>query len=158
MSDMINSSLLTNKANDLNDRFFLLLNEIVKIFPDAKINPTIMSRYDTSKTNQQMYEFSIGEMLKLQTEYFMFNNLVTKETNEMLNHLNGLDSTIRSSDIKNKELLDKLNDLQSSTYSAEGLFDDAQLTRNQILFGNVVLFLAISAGGYISYKKIIQQV
>ena len=76
----------------------------------------------------------------------------------MLNHLNGLDSTIRSSDIKNKELLDKLNDLQSSTYSAEGLFDDAQLTRNQILFGNVVLFLAISAGGYISYKKIIQQV
>ena len=38
MSDIINSELLTNKAKDLNDRFFLLLNEIVKIFPDAKIN------------------------------------------------------------------------------------------------------------------------
>jgi hypothetical protein len=87
----------------------------------------------------------------------MINNLVTNETNVMLKYVNGLDVTIRAIDIKNKKLLDKLNDLQSSTYSAEGLFDDAQLSRNQLLFGNVVLFLAISAGGYIGYKKIIQQ-
>jgi hypothetical protein len=157
MSDVINSGLLTNKAKDLNDHFFLLLNEIVKIFPDAKMKPSMISKYDNSKTNKQLYEYSIGEMLKLQTEYFMFNNLVTNETNEMLKSVNELDTTIRNSDIKNKELLDKLNDLQSSTYSAEGLFDDAQLSRNQLLFGNVVLFLAISAGGYIGYKKIIQQ-
>ena len=29
MGDMINSNLLTTKAKDLNDRFFLLLNVIV---------------------------------------------------------------------------------------------------------------------------------
>ena len=74
MSDMINSGLLTNKAKDLNDRFFLLLNEIVKIFPDAKIKPTVMSAYDKSKTNKQLYDFSIDQMLKLQTEYFMFRS------------------------------------------------------------------------------------
>ena len=157
MSDMINSSLLTNKAKYLNDRFFLLLNEIVKIFPDAKIKPTVMSTYDKSKTNKQLYDFSIDQMLKLQTEYFMFNNLVTRETNDMLKKLIKLDSNIRTTDNKNKELHDKLIDLKGSTYSAEGLFDDAQISRNQILFGNVVLFLAISAGGYIGYKKIIQQ-
>jgi len=33
MGDMINSNLLTDKANNLNDRFFLILNEIVKVFP-----------------------------------------------------------------------------------------------------------------------------
>ena len=157
MSDMINSGLLTNKAKDLNDRFFLLLNEIVKIFPDAKIKPTVMSTYDKSKTNKQLYDFSIDQMLKLQTEYFMFNNLVTRETNGMLKKVTKLDSDIRASDNKNKELQHELNDLKGSTYSAEGLFDDAQISRNQLLFGNVVLFLAISAGGYIGYKKIIQQ-
>lgn len=97
------------------------------------------------------------EMLKLQTEYFMFNNLVTKETNGMLKHINGLDSSIQSVDNKNKELLERLNELKGSSYSAEGLFDDAQLTRNQILFGNVVLFIVISVGGYVSYRKLIQQ-
>lgn len=157
MSNMIHSTLLNNKAKDLNDRFFLLLNEIVHIFPDAKIKPNIISKYDTSKTNKELYDFSIDEMLKLQTDYFMFNNLITKETNNMLKHLNGLDSSIRSTENKTKELLMKLNDLKSSSYSAEGLFDDAQLTRNQILFGNVVLFLFISAGGYIGYLKITQE-
>ena len=110
MNDMINSGLLTNKAKDLNDRFFLLLNEIVKIFPDAKIKPTVMSTYDKSKTNKQLYDFSIDQMLKLQTEYFMFNNLVTKETNGMLKKVTKLDSDIRTTDNKNKELQHELND------------------------------------------------
>jgi len=157
MSNMIHSTLLNNKAKDLNDRFFLLLNEIVHIFPDAKIKPNIISKYDTSKTNKELYDFSIDEMLKLQTDYFMFNNLITKETNNMLKHLNGLDSSIRSTENKTKELLMKLNDLKSSSYSAEGLFDDAQLTRNQILIGNIVLFIVISVLGYIAYLNITQQ-
>lgn len=157
MGDMINSNLLTDKANNLNDRFFLILNEIVKVFPEAKINENGSSRYDISQTNKEVYDTLMQEMLKLQTEYFMFNNLVTKETNGMLKHINGLDSSIQSVDNKNKELLERLNELKGSSYSAEGLFDDAQLTRNQILFGNVVLFIVISVGGYVSYRKLIQQ-
>jgi len=156
--EMINSSLLTNKAKDLNDRFFLYLNEIVKVFPNAKESPTLISRYNSDKTNQQVYESSINEMVKLQTDYFMFSNLVTKETNELFKRLNDLDNNIRSIDTKNKELMTKLKDLKGSTYSAEGLFDDAQLTRNQVLVGNVILFLTISAGGYIGYTRFIQQV
>ena len=149
MGDMINSNLLTEKANNLNDRFFLILNEIVKVFPEAKINETGSSRYDITQTNKEVYDKLMQEMLKLQTEYFMFNNLVTKETNEMLKLVNGLDSSIQSVDNNNKELLARLSELKGSSYSAEGLFDDAQLTRNQILFGNVVLFIVISVGGYV---------
>ena len=63
-------------------------------------------------------------------------------------------SRIRSTENKTKELLMKLNDLKSSSYSAEGLFDDAQLTRNQILIGNIVLFIVISVLGYIAYLNI----
>jgi len=158
MGDMINSNLLTTKAKDLNDRFFLLLNEIVKVFPGAQLNPTQMSQYDSERTNKEIYDYSINEMLKLQTEYFMFNNLVTKETNEIFTRLSDLDNNIRSTDTKNKELITKLNDLKGSAYSAEGLFDDAQLTRNQILVGNIILFITISVGGYIGYNTFIQQV
>jgi hypothetical protein len=158
MGDMINSNLLTTKAKDLNDRFFLLLNEIVKVFPGAQLNPTKMAQYDSERTNKEIYDYSINEMLKLQTEYFMFNNLVTKETNDIFTRLSDLDNNIRSTDTKNKELMTRLNDLKGSSYSAEGLFDDAQLTRNQILVGNIILFITISAGGYIGYNTFIQQV
>ena len=54
MDNQIDTNLLTTKAKELNDRFFLLLNEIVKVFPDAKINPDTSSKYDLSKKNQDM--------------------------------------------------------------------------------------------------------
>ena len=96
----------------------------------------------------------MGKMLELQNEYFMFNNTITKETNNMLDYLTNLDKNIQSIDINNKNLLSRLSDLKSSSHSAEGLFDDAILSRNEILFGNTVLFLAISAGGYLGYNMI----
>lgn len=154
MDNQIDTNLLTTKAKELNDRFFLLLNEIVKVFPDAKINPETNSIYDLEKNNKEMYNEAMNKMLELQNEYFMFNNTITKETNNMLDYLTNLDKNIQSIDINNKNLLSRLSDLKSSSHSAEGLFDDAILSRNQILFGNTVLFLAISAGGYLGYNMI----
>lgn len=154
MDNQIDTNLLTTKAKELNDRFFLLLNEIVKVFPDAKINPETTSIYDLEKNNKEMYNEAMNKMLELQNEYFMFNNTITKETNNMLDYLTNLDKNIQSIDINNKKLLSRLSDLKSSSHSAEGLFDDAILSRNEILFGNTVLFLAISAGGYLGYNMI----
>jgi len=154
MDNQIDTNLLTTKAKELNDRFFLLLNEIVKVFPDSKINPETASIYDLEKNNKEMYNEAMNKMLELQNEYFMFNNTITKETNNMLDYLTNLDKNIQSIDINNKKLLSRLSDLKSSSHSAEGLFDDAILSRNEILFGNTVLFLAISAGGYLGYNMI----
>lgn len=154
MDNQIDTNLLTTKAKDLNDRFFLLLNEIVKVFPDAKINPDTTSKYDLSKDNKDMYNEAMGKMLELQNEYFMFNNTITKETNNMLDYVTNLDKNIQLNDALNKKLLSRLSDLKSSSHSAEGLFDDALLSRNQILFGNTVLFIAICAGGYFGYNMI----
>src|SRR6056300_1679669 len=154
MDNQIDTNLLTTKAKELNDRFFLLLNEIVKVFPDAKIKPETTSIYDLEKNNKEMYNEAMNKMLELQNEYFMFNNTITKETNNMLDYLTNLDKNIQSIDINNKKLLLRLSDLKSSSHSAEGLFDDAILSRNEILFGNTFLFLDISAGGYLGYNMI----
>lgn len=154
MDNQINTNILTTKAKDLNDRFFLLLNEIVKVFPDAKINPDTNSKYDLSKDNKEMYNEAMGKMLDLQNEYFMFNNTITKETNNMLDYVTNLDKNIQLNDAANKKLLSRLSDLKSSSHSAEGLFDDALLSRNQILFGNFVLFITICGGGYLGYTMI----
>ena len=95
MDNQIDTNILTTKAKDLNDRFFLLLNEIVKVFPDAKINPDTNSKYDLSKDNIEMYNEAMGKMLELQNEYFMFNNTITKETNNMLDYVTNLDKNIQ---------------------------------------------------------------
>ena len=47
----------------------------------------------------------------------------------------------------------QINNLAASSYSAEGMLDDAQITRNQLSYGNFVLFSIILGSCYIYYKK-----
>ena len=50
-------------------------------------------------------------------------------------------------------LTTRIQSLKASGYSAEGLLNDTQLTRNQLYFGNIFLFLVMSGTGYLYYKK-----
>ena len=64
-----------------------------------------------------------------------------------------LDEQINTLDNENKVLTDKLSSLKSSSYSAKGMLDDSKLSRNQLMIGNVFLFVIVTGVGYIYYKK-----
>jgi len=144
---------LTDEARVLNDRFYLLLNEIVAIFPDGKANPTTRSATDPTKTNKQVYDKAMADMLQLQTDYFLYKNEVVKSSTTVLNYIKEMDAIISIMDKENAELLRTLNELKSSSHSAEGLFDDTQITRNELLYGNIFFFIIIAVAGFVAYKK-----
>jgi len=152
--DYIDPIFLTDQAKELNDRFYLKLNEIVKHFPNAKLNPDEQYIEDRTKTNKFVYDAMMKNMLLLQNDYFVYKNDVSKESQDLLKYINVLDSKIVELDNHTNKLNNTLKELKSSSYSAEGLFDDAQITRNELLVGNVFFFIVIAVGGFFGYKYI----
>jgi hypothetical protein len=145
---------LTDKAKMLNDKFYLELNETVKSYPISKATPDGIAIYNRSETNKEMHEANMVKMLNLQNEYFIYKNDVIQSNETIQKEINEIDKELNGLEAQNKVLSTQLDSLKGSSYSAEGLFDDAQITRNQLFFSNIVLFGTIAGLGYMFYKSI----
>ena len=141
---------LTDKTKALNDRFYLILNKIVESYPSTKSNP------NDSNFNKGIYNENMKKMEDLQNEYFLYKNEVMKMTENIQNDIIDGNDEINALEAQNKVLRIHYGSLKSSSYSAEGLFDDAQISRNQLLVSNTILFCIIAGGGFMYYKKMKQ--
>lgn len=141
---------ITDKTKSLNDRFYLIMNKIVESYPSTKLNPS------DSNFNKRIYNENMRKMENLQNEYFLYKNEVMKITENIQNDIIGGNDEINALEAQNKVLRLHYDSLKSSSYSAEGLFDDAQISRNQLLVSNTILFCIIAGGGFMYYKKIKQ--
>jgi len=147
-------AVLTDQAKALNDKFYLILNEMVKIYPSAQLQPKNPSAYDYRKTNEALYGVYMKQMLQLQNDYFLFKNNVVSASEKILKQVAASDKQINVLENQSKVLKKQYENLKSSSHSAEGLFDDAQITRNELLFSNFFLFGVMCGGGYLYYKSI----
>ena len=145
--------VLTDKARDLNDKFYLILNELVKTYPTSRLNPSTPSRFDQKKTNRDVFNNSMKLMISLQNDYFLFKNDVVRGTENIEKIIEITDKKINTLEAQNKVLSAQLENLKSSSYSAEGLFDDTKLTRNELLISNFILFGVMCGGGFLYYKN-----
>lgn len=145
---------LTDQLKELNNRFYLILNELVKTYTLAKSKPNDISPFNVSQTNKQLYDSNIAMMLALQNDYFLFKNTLVSASETMFGSINTANSEINVLESQNKVLQRELNNLQTSSYSAEGLFDDAQITRNQLLVSNWILFASMVIVGALYYKSL----
>ena len=145
--------VLNDKASELNDKFYLILNEIVNTYPTAKLEGSNPSKYDRSVTNDAIYKANMKEMVSLQNDYFLYKNDVVRNSESIQKIIHALDKEINGLEAQNKVLNAQFANLKSTSYSAEGLFDDTQITRNQLLISNFILFGVMCAGGFIYYKS-----
>ena len=76
-----------------------------------------------------------------------------KNSDTLLDTVKNIDTNIDILETENKELKGQIDELANSARSAEGMLDDSQITRNQVFYGNIILFLILAGGGYIYYKK-----
>ena len=144
---------LTDKAKELNDRFYLILEQLVATYPNAKTNPQSIVSNDNSNNNLAEYTSHMANMKQLQSDYFLYKNQVITDGETILKHLKETDDAINVLDLSNEKMKTRVDELAGSSNSAEGMLDDTQLTRNQLFVGNIVLFAIIAAGGFIYYKK-----
>ena len=152
--DYIPPVFLTDGARDLNDRFYLILNNLVAAFPYSKIKPTDRTPDNNSITNKADYDTNMALMLQLQNDYFIYKNSVVSNSDAVLQKMVTIDNQVNILDKKNAILRARVNELTNSGHSAEGMLDDSQITHNQMFYGNVILFIIIASGGYIYYKKV----
>jgi hypothetical protein len=144
--------VLTDKAKDLNDKFYLILNEVVKTYPTAKLHGDNPSKFDRKQTNNAVYDANMEQLVNLQNDYFLYKNDVVRSTEAIEQIIQSTDKQINGLEVQNKILSTQLAGLKSSSYSAEGLFDDAQITRNQLLISNFIIFGVMCGGGFLYYK------
>jgi len=72
-SDQVSPDHVSNaEIKALNDRFYLILNDLVAVYPAYKANPNAFSMIDTTKTNKQMYDENMLLMQALQNYYFLY--------------------------------------------------------------------------------------
>jgi hypothetical protein len=155
MTDILTPpNVLIDRSKELNDQFYLILNEVVKTYPSAKLYPDGSSKYDRNQKNDALYQSNLSALHALQNEYFMYKNQVVKTSQNILQTVMNIDAQITIIENKNKVLGKQFDNLKSNSYSAEGLFDDAQITRNELLVSNFILFGVICGGGFMFYKKL----
>jgi hypothetical protein len=141
-----NPFALTDQTKNLNDRFYLLLNKIVNSYPSTKINPN-------DSMNNTIYATNMAKMEDLQNEYFLYKNSVVQASEAIQNAITDGNNEVNALEAQNKVLRIQFENLKTSSYSAEGLFDDAQISRNQLWVSNFILFGIMAGGGYMYYKS-----
>jgi hypothetical protein len=137
----------TNKLKELNQRYVIILDEVVKTYPSYKANPKF-NRYEKD------YEKNISNLLKLQTDYFLFKNNIVKANTDLQKDIKQIDEMLYELEEENKILREEYAYLTNSNNAARGMLTDSTTLYNQQLTGNWLLFLILSGLSYTLLKKV----
>ena len=134
------------QSNELNQRYTIIIDEVVKTYPIHKANTTINSQEDAYKQN-------ISNLQKLQEEFFILKNSLNKDTDVLQKNIKEIDEKIYILEEENKKLKAELALLNNSDNAAHGRLTDSRTLYNQQLLGNWLLFLSLSGITYAYYRK-----
>ena len=134
------------RRKELNDRYYLILNEITTLFPKYKSSPD-------STTYSTEFITDTGNMNKLQSDFFLLRNGLEKNITSLGKEIKQVDSKISNIENENRNLSGKVHTLKSGGDAAQGMFDDTQLIYNQQVIGNLLLGGTIAGIGVIYYKS-----
>jgi chromosome segregation ATPase len=130
-----------NLNNELNQRYVIILDEIVKTYPSYKANPKF-------NAYSQAYTKNMSNLQQLQTEYFLFKNRLSKDTNDLQREIKQIDEMIYELEEETKILREEYTNLKNSDNAAHGRLTDSETLYNQQLLGNWLLLLAFSGMTY----------
>jgi hypothetical protein len=130
-----------NLNNELNQRYVIILDEIVKTYPSYKANPKF-------NPYSQAYTKNMSNLQQLQTEYFLFKNRLSKDTNDLQREIKQIDEMLYELEEETKILREEYTNLKNSDNAAHGRLTDSETLYNQQLLGNWLLLLAFSGMTY----------
>jgi len=139
------SSSFADANKDINQRYTIIIGEIVKSYPNYKTNPKF-TEYENS------YTTNINNLKQLQADIFLLKNELSKNIDRNQQDIAHIDETLFNLEEENKVLRQKLADLNNSDNAAHGmLYDSTTLYRHQ-LAGNWLLFLSLGTAAYIVFS------
>jgi len=135
------SSLFADTNKDLNQRYNIIIGEIVKSYPSYKANPTF-------NTYEDRYKLNINNLQKLQSDVFLLKNDLGKNIDNVQKDITHIDETIFKLEEENKVLRQQLADLNNSDNAAHGMLTDSKTLYLQQLTGNCLMFLSVGTVAY----------
>ncbi len=139
-------SYFNQNIKELNQRYFLIIDEIVKTFPKYKSSPKLNSF-------EEPYNKNINNLRNLQAEYFLLKNNLNKNTDELQKEIKQIDDVLYVLEEEIKVLTRELRDLNNSDNAASGMFTDSRNLYNIQFFGNTILFIIIFSMGVSSFSS-----
>lgn len=124
----------TKKLDEINDGFYLILDELVSLIPNYKTYPKIYS---------EQYGKNLQNFKENQIDFFMLKNDIENDLDIIDKNIETKNSKINILDLEIKSLKDKLNSLNNSNDAGEGLLTDTELLHNQKYVGNWILLSTI---------------
>jgi hypothetical protein len=136
----------TKTSNELNQRYVIILDEIVKTYPNYKANPKF-------NAYSQAYSKNMGNLQQLQTEYFLFKNTLAKDTDELQKDIKEIDEMLYELEEETKLKREEYTNLKNSDNAAHGRLTDSTTLYKQQLLGNWLLLLTFSGLTYNLFRK-----
>ena len=130
-----------NLNNELNKRYELIIDEIVKTYPNYKANPKF-------NAYSQAYKNNMANLQKLQTDYFLLKNNLNKDTDELQKDIKQIDEMLYELEEETKVKREEYAYLKNSDNAAHGQLTDSKTLYNQQLLGNWLLLLTFSGLTY----------
>ena len=131
---------------ELNQRYFIIISEIVKTYPPYKVVP----KFNNYKAD---YEHNIENLQQLQEEIFLFKNKLSKATDTLQEDIKQIDDTLYTIEEELKKLREEFAYLSNSDNAAHGQLVDSKTLYNQQLTGNWLFFFIITGLGYTLFKS-----
>jgi len=135
-----------NLNKELNQRYEIILDEIVKNYPNYKANPKFNSY-------SQAYTKNMSNLQKLQNEYFLFKNKLSKDTDDLQKEIKQIDEMLYELEEETKLKREEYAYLKNTDNAAYGQLTDSKTLYNQQLLGNWLLFLTFSGLTYTLFTK-----
>ena len=140
-----NAEYYNTMLKELNQNYYLVLNEYTQQYPRAKTHPEL-------KCYTKALEEDMNNLKSIQNDFFMFKNDLEQDIKTAPVNIYKADKMIAKLDKENKILKKSLYKLNNVSNGAEGMFNDSQATYNQTLLGNAYLTIGLLSIATYLYK------
>lgn len=134
------------KLNEQNINFFIVLDELIKMYPSYKSNPDYPEY-------QNMFAVDMGNFQKSKQELFLLKNSIENDSNTLNKNVIKMNKMIDLLENQNKNLREKYNISSDDINSSEGLIDQKQELYNEKILNLIFLIVGVISVGVMNYKE-----
>ena len=134
------------KLNEQNINFFIVLDELIKMYSSYKSNPDYPEY-------QNMFAVDMGNFQKSKQELFLLKNSIENDSNTLNKNVIKMNKMIDLLENQNKNLREKYNISSDDIHSSEGLIDQKQELYNEKILNLIFLIVGVISVGVMNYKE-----
>lgn len=136
----------SDKLKELNTNFFMVLDELVKMYPIYKANPDYPEY-------QNMYAVDNANFENAKKNLFLLQNSIEKDSETVNITVKKMNAIIDILENENSRLRKTYNISSSSVLSSEGLINQKQEVYNEKLLNLIFLIIGVAGIGVMTYKQ-----